>query len=689
MVEHMTLEVQAIMGMVDAFLLWKDKSGDPRGHEVYHPSAFGKAQPLDSLLQTPYGPKMMREIRIGDDLCGVAGNINTVVAIHPQGEKPVFRLTFSDGDSAECCEDHLWEVDSQYMCFKAPKVMSLREIVKTYIPNSGHRHYQVRVPQPLSLEGAWNSMLSPYTVGVLLGDGCFRCGCPMLTGDENELLDRVKDELPKGVSMTSRDDNMQHWLSGKSDGRNIVKVELQKLGLWGIKSEDRFVPDGLLYVDLFSRKALLQGLMDSDGTVSKKGHPSFTSTSKLLTKQVAWLIKSLGGLTRSYERKTICTNTGKQGKTSYTIHVVHSDPGKLFHVSRKANRADLQRGRRVTRNIHKIEYIGNKECQCITVSNEDGLYLTNDCIVTHNCLRMMQYQRYSERGYIPTPDDPHPSHLCRIFGNGHSMHDRWRDYFDEMGILKGYWTCTNPLCGAYDHEGNYDGETTMADFYAETKAMMKLRRSYGRDQLRGSLKPDKCVCGWTRFKYDELDVIAEELNFHGHADGILDFSSPKFDAEKYMRYVGKATWSYDDLPKSEIVIDFKSINTNDFQTVAKGDPHKDYLVQLTIYANVLNCESGLLMYENKNNQRTTAFKVPRSEEEWWPRIRQQAMLMNQMVDVEDENGDVHHLLPPPKYSSRESAGCNYCIYKDTCHTSSIWEAEDFEQQRQDFYGELL
>jgi len=306
-----------------------------------------------------------------------------------------------------------------------------------------------------------------------------------------------------------------------------------------------------------------------------------------------------------------------------------------------------------------------------------------------HCLRLMQYQRYSERGYIPTPPDPHQAHICRVWGNGHGMHDRWREYFTDIGVLRGYWTCTNPLCKAFDDNGNYDNSSTIKDVIADPHTWLKDRRSYGRDNLQGAFKPDKCVCGWERFKYDEINVVNSELNFHGHADMILDYHSPQFDPEKYMRYVQNASWTLSDLPQNPVVVDMKSINHYDFQEVAKGNPDKHYLVQLTIYANLLNCSYGILIYENKNNQRVAPFKVEKNENTWWPRICQQALLMNQMVEVEDEEGNIHHLLPPPRYSSRDSKGCGYCPYKDTCHISEIWETDTFNEQRKDFYGELL
>ncbi len=307
-----------------------------------------------------------------------------------------------------------------------------------------------------------------------------------------------------------------------------------------------------------------------------------------------------------------------------------------------------------------------------------------------NCLRKMQYQRYSERGYIPTPADPHEPFLCRIFGNGHSMHDRWRDYFDAIGILKGYWTCTNPLCGSFDDNGNHDNQTTIKDVIAEPKVWMKKRRRHGKDQLQGCFKPDRCACGWTKFKYDELDVIAPELNFYGHADMILDFNGPKFDPEKYTKYKTK-TYDFNIglLPKKPVVGDMKSINHYDFQEVAKGNPHDYYEVQLMIYCNILDCEYGVLMYENKNNQRTSCFKVPRAEDTLWPDIVRQATIMNDMVEVEMPDGSINHLLPPPRPSSLDSKDCTYCVYKDMCVESGVWEDPDLHAKRFEFYGRTL
>ena len=43
------------------------------------------------------------------------------------------------------------------------------------------------------------------------------------------------------------------------------------------------------------------------------------------------------------------------------------------------------------RAFNKVEYIGEKECQCIAVDSDTHTYLTDDCIVTHNTITVLTY----------------------------------------------------------------------------------------------------------------------------------------------------------------------------------------------------------------------------------------------------------------------------------------------------------
>lgn len=69
-----------------------------------------KAQPLYSKVYTPFGFKMMGDIKIGDAIKHPNGGNTNVIAIHPQGKKKIYEVTFYDGVKTRCCEDHLWQV---------------------------------------------------------------------------------------------------------------------------------------------------------------------------------------------------------------------------------------------------------------------------------------------------------------------------------------------------------------------------------------------------------------------------------------------------------------------------------------------------------------------------------------------------------------------------------------------------
>jgi hypothetical protein len=70
----------------------------------------GKASPLDELIVTPTGYRMMGEMAIGDEVHGPGGTIVKVVGVYPQGVERVYRVTLVDGRSVRASAGHLWRV---------------------------------------------------------------------------------------------------------------------------------------------------------------------------------------------------------------------------------------------------------------------------------------------------------------------------------------------------------------------------------------------------------------------------------------------------------------------------------------------------------------------------------------------------------------------------------------------------
>lgn len=679
-------EVINVINSVNTFLQWESLNGAPRGYLYYHPSAFGQAQPMNAIIQTPYGQMLMQHAKIGDKVSGPNGDIRYITNIHPRGVKNIVKITFSNQDSVECCEDHLWEVDSKYLGFKNPKVLSTKEIMKNYLVKKGNdKHlssvYSVRLTKPVHMIKQAPSILSPYILGVFLGDGCLRCNSPDFTCYDHEISDRVKNELHHGYSVHTWKQGVQHRIVNvKNKGRtkNYYTHAFKKLLLHKIKGNKRFIPDSYLYVREEDRIALLQGLMDTDGTVSKNGFASFSSVSKILVEQVKWLVHSLGGIATIYTKYKKTPNH----QTSYECHIRHLPSEYLFHLNRKRIKIRYNIKTRPVLLIKKIEFVGRKECQCITVNNSDGLYLTNNFIVTHNCLRKMQYQFYEEKGYklhpsitLPPPT-PIDGRVARIFANGHSMHERWAHLFDRMGILRGVWECSNECCHLWDDNGQFiTGEPGI-----ENPSLPREGRKYGLDKSIGCFKPKKCVCGNTKFRYHEILVEDKSLNFRGHADQILDFSN--FDPDR-LKSGNKVDILFDvnSLPKKPIVNDMKTINSNQFNPKGFGKvtslPKLEHQIQLTIYINILDLEYGMLIYENKDDSDTKIFQVERNAS-LWDKIKEQSINMQAMVEGK--------LLPPPRPDNQTGYECRDCRYKTICHSSKIWKDKQIGEKRQKFYN---
>jgi chaperonin GroEL (HSP60 family) len=149
-----------------------------------------------------------------------------------------------------------------------------------------------------------------------------------------------------------------------SDNTEFVATKLKELGLFGTNSHTKFIPEQYLYSSLETRKQLLQGLLDTDGSKNKRGLYSFSSVNQKLAEQVLELFRGLG-------RPAVLRKIIKEGKDSYS-----NNP--IYEVS---ERKGYVHGTKLMSIEPTDKFV---EVQCIKVSNEDSLYITEDYIVTHN-----------------------------------------------------------------------------------------------------------------------------------------------------------------------------------------------------------------------------------------------------------------------------------------------------------------
>jgi replicative DNA helicase len=347
---------------------------------------MGKCQDVDSPVLLASGEWVrMGDLKFGDQLASIDGRPSMVAGIYPQGVKQNFRITFSDGRSATCSGDHLWQIS--YRDWDEPRVMTADDL-RTKLQAS---RYKNRLYVPL-VNGSFGDErdlpIDPYLLGALLGNGCFRGGNSVrFSSVDANTISQVVEAL---------DDEMKISVAGNCDFRLVkshrctrdqseLRQKLEDLGLWGLGSHEKFVPPVYLKAYRDSRVRLLQGLMDTDGWVEKGGAVRFLSTSRKMAENVVDLVRSLGGLASIKPKESFHTYKGERrtAKTGYLVTIRHQNGDEFFTLQRKSSRA-VRASNTVLLNVVSVEPDGQAEMQCIMVTHPSRLYVTQDYVVTHN-----------------------------------------------------------------------------------------------------------------------------------------------------------------------------------------------------------------------------------------------------------------------------------------------------------------
>jgi len=351
----------------------------------------GKAQPLDTLIKVPNGWDYMGNMKVGTEVIAKDGSITKVNAVYPQGIKEIFKITFSDGRSTECCGEHLWKVytgGKEYPII--PKVMNTLELIRRLSMKSMSNLLWVDLCDS-EQNADINLPLDPYLLGVFLGDGSAR-GSPNITTPDTFIIDKIKQLLPsecmlsdgysRQINKNGDPDCYTYGIKKKPDSKiNTFTKHLVDLDLYNKICYDKHIPEIYLNGSTKQRLTLLQGLLDTDGYINKNSTVSYCSTSQNLAYGVAYLIRSLGGIA-SVSTKFTHNGEYRSGRIAYIVNIRYKTPSELFTLPKKKDRANDNGQYNATLKliVKSIESIGFKEAQCISID----LYITDDFIVTHN-----------------------------------------------------------------------------------------------------------------------------------------------------------------------------------------------------------------------------------------------------------------------------------------------------------------
>lgn len=339
----------------------------------------GKEQSIDELVLTPGGWVRIGDIAVGDRVISIDGRATSVVGVYPQGVRELFRVTLDDGCSAVAGGEHLWftTTRSERKHGRPGGLRTTREIASSLtFPNGRARGLNHRLPNIEAVEGMAAILpVEPYLLGVWLGDG------QRGTGSYTKPDEGVATEL-RAVG--------QSWGRVGGTGRRTVRGlrgGLRLLGLLDMGSHDRFVPEVYRRAPPKERHAVLQGILDTDGTVGANMGVVLDTTAPRLADDVAELVRSLGGVVRRSGKRGMLNGVAK--RWVYRLFIALPETWPPFRSATKANRYrpshdHKNRERTLGRFVRRVEPCGRGETVCIEAAHSSGMYLTRDHIPTHN-----------------------------------------------------------------------------------------------------------------------------------------------------------------------------------------------------------------------------------------------------------------------------------------------------------------
>lgn len=347
-------------------------------------------QPLFAKILTPTGWSTMGEINKGDQVISIDGKPSEVLEIYPKGVKKIYKINTSDGRSTYCCDDHLWFTQSlsEYKLGKLGSVKTFKEIRESLYGSPDNKKFSKKlnhaIPFHDPVQYSEKQLPIPaYTLGALLGDGCFS-GTTSIASSDFEIVDRINNELleincglhinqfkkgevnnmhifshvknnkpskkiqftnlksGKNIVFSSRKDCLEYFSDMTQNlfynlktgdifedyyvnildtdvSTNPLKNGLIKLNLNDKRAVDKFIPEIYKTSSIQQRLDLLRGLMDTDG--SNGGSCSYFYTiSSQLAFDVIDIVRSLGGTTHIYISNKVGKKSELKGREFTTNH---------------------------------------------------------------------------------------------------------------------------------------------------------------------------------------------------------------------------------------------------------------------------------------------------------------------------------------------------------------------------------
>jgi hypothetical protein len=334
-----------------------------------------KGLALTTQIPTPSGWTTMGAVKVGDEVFSSDGLPCRVMVKSATKRIGTYIVRFRDGATVVCDREHLWWAMRIGSGSKRMEVVGVEAMADSVKVGKAARQANWRVPvaEPLVLPQL-TLPVPPYVLGCWLGDGSLGCG---RISKHAELFAEIEREgfevgpIPPSQLDKKAPSRTVHGLAPMLRGAGVL--------------HNRYIPHPYLRASLTQRQALIQGLMDSDGTWNKARHRAeFSSTSKALAEGMYELLISVG------EQPHMAWGTSHGFGVQVESCRVDWSPLRFnpFRTPVKASRvevSELQKERARFRTISSIECGPDVETACIAVGSANRTYLCGaEMVPTHN-----------------------------------------------------------------------------------------------------------------------------------------------------------------------------------------------------------------------------------------------------------------------------------------------------------------
>jgi deoxycytidine triphosphate deaminase len=367
----------------------------------------GKALSVDTEIPTPHGFVRMGDLRVGDDVftdCGTPVRIKDATEVLLG--RPCYEITFSDHTTVVADAGHLWWTTTKRERWgrKRGELRTTAELAASVMHGAGHNH---QVPLSAPMLTPWRELpVDPYVFGIWLGDGTSTKA--EVTTIDGQVLDEIGEArdavwpasgpLSYRIGGTHRRSNAR---TGRFEADESLNSTLRLMGQFGNKHLPRSYMEGAHG----QRLALLQGLMDSDGSIDRLGRAEFCSTKEHLAVGVRELVASLGMVAR------LCVGRARLNGVDCgpRYRVLFTPDRPVFRLQRKLDRVKYSNRTMLARSIRSVRPVPSVPVRCIEVDSPRGMYVaTRSFIPTHNSsLGRLGLIIHSTAGFIDPGFDGH------------------------------------------------------------------------------------------------------------------------------------------------------------------------------------------------------------------------------------------------------------------------------------------